>query len=671
MKFSKLLLAGMTLFGILPATADLYSDGTGLTYDLLDDNTATVMEITEGADIIIPSTVTNDGKTYKVTKIGNYVGYYGTAIKSITIGENVTEIADSAFFQASNLRSINLPASLEIISPTAFGWMKELETISVSESSPNFQIVDGGLFSKDGKKILLYPCKTSGSYTVPEGVETIRSFAFFGTNLSSITLPSTLKSIGYASFAQGGFNSILIPASVNSIDESAFILNTGLTDIKVAQGNQSYKMENGFLLSMDNRQLPAVQYPLPAELTIPQGVERIGNYMFYKETALKKVVLPNSCKTIGEKAFCLCSNITDFNFGEGLETIVKLAFQECSSLTSVSLPASMRHIGHQSFNKCSAMTELTLREGLLTIGASAFAFCESLKKVNIPNSVTSINDSDWAWGQTFCDCTSLEEVTFGSGLTEIPRISFNNCTSLKNLVVPGTIKTIGDYSFSVTGIENLTIEEGVEKIGTSAFAFINARSIVVPNSVWSVGQTAFAQCPNLESITFGEDLWEMINFAVFDNPKLTEIILPDGLGVFPSGGYAMCPLVTNLTFPASIHTFGDQALMVMDGLTDITVLSEEPASILGEFFDDTNKYNTVTLHVPANSLEDYREAPVWKKFANIVGDAGSGVEGIYTDASASREIVAIYDMNGTRRDKIVNGINIVVYNDGTRTKVIR
>ena len=671
MKISKFLLVGMVFSSFMPAIAEQYEAG-GIVYDLKDDNTASVASFIEGNDIVIPSTVTNNDKTYKVTKIDKYAAYYGMSITGMTIGENVTEIADSAFMQAYNIKYFNLPASLKTIAPTAFAWMRNTETITVPESSQHFKLVDGGLLTKDGKEMVLFPCKTSGSYTVPEGVEVIRDYSFFGSSLNSITLPSTVNSIGDLSFSYSALSSFVIPASVQTIGESAFIGSSDLTDLQVASGNLRYRMQGQFMMSVDNKRLVAVQYPLPSELTIPDGVEYIGDYMFKEEKALNKVVLPNSCKRIGEESFAYCVNITDFDFGAGLESIGTQGLRECTSLTSVSLPATIKSIALQSFLRCYALTYVTLPEGLQTIGPSSFDFCTSLKSVDIPNSVTSINfDSFYAWGQTFSDCTSLEHVTIGTGITELPRVGFTNCKALKDIHIPSNVKNLGGVCFANSGLENITFDEGLEVIETSAFASIPAQSVVLPNSVRSVGQTVFAQSPNLESVTFGTGLREMVDFAVFDCPKLTEIIMPEGLETFPSAGYCMCPGVTSLTFPASISNYGDQALMVMDGLTDLTIMREDPANVSGELFDDLSKYDTVTLHVKAGSVEAYRDADVWKKFTNIVGDAQSDVEEINIDDAASRTIVGIYDMTATRRSELGDGVNIVVYSDGTRTKVMR
>ena len=89
----------------------------GLNYNLNDElQTAEVARNSSASgDIIIPSSVTYNGKTYSVTSIGKNAFYYCEALTSITIPNSVTSIGDWAFRECSSLTSVTIPNSVTSI----------------------------------------------------------------------------------------------------------------------------------------------------------------------------------------------------------------------------------------------------------------------------------------------------------------------------------------------------------------------------------------------------------------------------------------------------------------------------------------------------------------------------------------------------------------------------
>ena len=81
------------------------TDGTGLNYNLYSDNTATLLGATsEDISVLnIPASVTYGGQEYTVTKIGDQAFEVYPYLKSISGGENITEIGDDAFHGCSAL----------------------------------------------------------------------------------------------------------------------------------------------------------------------------------------------------------------------------------------------------------------------------------------------------------------------------------------------------------------------------------------------------------------------------------------------------------------------------------------------------------------------------------------------------------------------------------------
>ena len=187
------------------------------------------------------------------------------------------------------------------------------------------------------------------SIVIPEGVETIEAYAFFGCeNLKSVTLPNTLKTIG----------------------EDAFSECEQLTNI-----------------------------------IIPEGVDSIENEVFYDCYNLNKVVLPSSVKKIGDSAFSFCK-LTRIVVPEGCEELGKNAFYMCDKLKDIYVPDSVHTIGKYAFNTDNDDTTVhTIKGSYADISAdgdykvdyqyptSSAATVVSSKTTYVPTSSSRINET--------------------------------------------------------------------------------------------------------------------------------------------------------------------------------------------------------------------------------------------------------------------------------------
>ena len=122
----KFLLA--TLFITLTASLSYAADikGTdfkkdGISYEINSDgNTVTVLFGPITGNLVIPSTVENNGKTYTITAIAAMAFYECPDLKSVTLPATLTSIGNSAFALCSQITSVTLPESLKSIGESAF-----------------------------------------------------------------------------------------------------------------------------------------------------------------------------------------------------------------------------------------------------------------------------------------------------------------------------------------------------------------------------------------------------------------------------------------------------------------------------------------------------------------------------------------------------------------------
>jgi hypothetical protein len=189
-------------------------------------------------------------------------------------------------------------------------------------------------------------------------------------------------------------------------------------------------------------------------------VTAIGDRAFGYVGSLTRVTIPNSVTILGMSSFADNTGLTNVTIPGSVTTISDSAFNN-SGLTSVVIPDSVTNIGASAFSWCWNLTNLTIGNHVTFIGASAFSVCPNLTRVVIPDSVTWIDEGLLDWGGpvgVFGRCTSLTNVTVGSGLAYLGGGAFVFCPNLTGVYFRGNApaldgsmfgQRIFDYSDSV------------------------------------------------------------------------------------------------------------------------------------------------------------------------------------------------------------------------------
>ncbi len=115
-------------------------------------------------------------------------------------------------------------------------------------------------------------------------------------------------------------------------------------------------------------------------------------------------------------------------------------------------------------------------------------------------------------------------------VTEIAAQAFYNMTTLDKVVIPATVKTIGDYAFYYShNLNDVTLNSGLITIGNSAFRYTSIYSITIPNTVKTIGTYAFYDCFLSNTLTIPDSVETIGNCAFADNYGLTKISLGKNL----------------------------------------------------------------------------------------------------------------------------------------------
>ncbi|MBR4055592.1 MAG: leucine-rich repeat domain-containing protein, partial [Rikenellaceae bacterium] len=133
----------------------------GVTYQLYDDRTATVIAIAEG----VTTPVFRCTEGYTITKIHDSACKNHPRLKTVVLPEGVIEIGKQAFSNCEKLQSVSLPSTLQSINDYAFYWCTNLSNITL----PNGLLYIGDwVFTYDNIRQII----------IPESVSTIGAYAF-------------------------------------------------------------------------------------------------------------------------------------------------------------------------------------------------------------------------------------------------------------------------------------------------------------------------------------------------------------------------------------------------------------------------------------------------------------------------------------------------------------
>ena len=381
-------------------------------------------------------------------------------------------------------------------------------------------------------------CTSLSSVTIPNSVTSIGNQSFFGcTNLQSINIPSGVTSIGKAAFTRcESLTSIEIPSDVTEIGTAAFASCSGLTSITVNATTPPTLGYNVFIgtsncpIYVPDESVDAykaawseyadrIQNPTPPTPPIPPSCYKAR--LVLDDSSIVDIPCDNNNLFVTrEEISAYSSSLVSAEIGGGVIGIGEMAFNNCHSLSSVTIPNNVIIIDMAAFWACYNLEDITLHEDIVYIGDSAFERCRSLTNIDIPNDVIEIAPS------TFMDCSALTSCNIGSGVTSIGRNAFYNCFGLTSINLPSSLKDIGRDAFYRCGsLTSLTIPDSVRSIGLrNTFNFCSGiTSVTIGSGVTILPQSAFEDCRSLTSVTIPSGITD-IGYYAFENCTSLESI---------------------------------------------------------------------------------------------------------------------------------------------------
>ena len=219
------------------------------------------------------------------------------------------------------------------------------------------------------------------------------------------------------------------------------ISEAGKENSKVDVGKYVIPEENDFIWEEVEGGVAITKYTGEAiAVEVPEKLDEKDVVEIKKEAfglvALVGIKLPDSLKTIGEKAFYYQMKLVEVTLGKNTEKIEENGFHGCVALKKIKLNEGLVSIGRSAFGMTSSLEKIELPDTLELIDRGAFVM-GGLKSITIPGSVERIGE------QAFSNCNSLETVIIEKGVKTLEDTCFEYCYNLVKIEIPESVQEIG------------------------------------------------------------------------------------------------------------------------------------------------------------------------------------------------------------------------------------
>ncbi len=222
------------------------------------------------------------------------------------------------------------------------------------------------------------------------------------------------------------------------------------------------------------------------------------------------------------------------------------------------------------------------------IGKRAFCYRFDLTSVILPHSIKSIGE------QAFC-VTGLQQVTLTEGLTSIENGAFQGCSKLTGITIPSTVTDIGYNAFNscnrlaeVRNFSSLNITKGADDNGdVGCYALEIIADTGAPSKLKREGDFVIRTDGDEKTLVgyFGADYFG----------DKTEVKIPDGITNIGRYAFGNCKNLTRITLPDSVIYIGESAFDFCSGLRKINI----PDSVTYIGMDAFNMCSSLTsLTIP-------------------------------------------------------------------------
>ncbi len=364
-----------------------------------------------GSSPLKPSTVLEyalsaDNAYYKVTGIGETDG--NVVVPDTYKRKPVKEISADAFEDCDNITAVKIGANVNLIGEYAFWSCDNLKTV-----------------------------------TMGDGVKTIAANAFKDClGLVSVAMGKGVEVIGDNAFLNcGELKNLSLPDGITSVSNNAF---DGCAKLEYKEYSNAYYLgnkNNHYVL------LKTVKDTGIAACTVHENAKIIYARAFKNCGSLSQVTIGNGVIKIGNDAFYGCTDLTGVTMGDGVTSIGQNAFYNCGNLQNLTVSGSLTEVGKNAFQNCNALN-FNEYGNACYLGNAENRYVILVKAKNTSVTECTVNaNTKIIYDMAFGNCNSLESVVIPNGVVSIGFRAFWTCAKLKSVAIPESVVSISQYAF--------------------------------------------------------------------------------------------------------------------------------------------------------------------------------------------------------------------------------
>ncbi len=360
-------------------------------------------------------------------------------------------------------KSLTIPSSV-----TEFGDYAQFDCVKILDGNPNFEYVDGVLYSADKTSLYFYPKeKTNKAFEIPSGVKRIQSAAFlWNNNIQSITIPESVMFIGMAA-----------------------LQTDSITQLTFKNKENWYNDENRLVSASD-----------------------LENPASYSEGKVRGICRDGLFKSV-TKTVTVAQLKTELNSFDGQTSVIYKVTGAMSNDDYSEINQFIREKGDNNWRNNIIRLDLSEVTGLTKITYVSW----SIASVTVPKTFSGIGkDAEYSKIIVTADnpyFKYIDENLYSKDGTILYSYSSENTN--ESFVIPSSVTKIYYYAFVKNiNIKSITIPESVVEIAQCAFDNSNIQTLTFKNK-----ENWMTRYNNVVSMVNPEDLETVENYRWNDESQ--------------------------------------------------------------------------------------------------------------------------------------------------------